>query len=235
MALTEKSELVIATVMTRTHRRIRSVAAMALKYTGALADLTNKIRTRGGQWDESQTNIKVLCLNGGVMNWYESTGSINFQGKDPGKATLEHEVPNLLYPDEPVTVGTPEVTISLPESNSTIADQTQTIERKYLTTGITEGELIIGIVSAVGTQYITVTNTLIDRLQGFGYTAREVRVSACLPNFKGTDEYERIKHYMQAGDSLREASENNAILAAGVAKRIRSEERRVGSGRWAEG
>jgi len=193
---------------------------MALKFTGAFADLTTKLRTLGGQWDESQPNKKVLRLNGGVMNWFESTGSINFQGKDPGKATLEHEVPNLLYPDEPVTVGTPEVTISLPESNSTIADQTQTIERKYLTTGINEGELIIGIVSAVGTEYKTVTNTLIDRLQGFGYTAREVRVSACLPNFKGTDEYERIKHYMQAGDSLREASENNAILAAGVAKRI---------------
>src|SRR5690625_1152469 len=111
MALTEKSELVIATVMTLTHRQIRSEAAMALKFTGAFADLTTKLRTLGGQWDESQPNKKVLRLNGGVMNWFESTGSINFQGKDPGKATLEHEVPNLLYPDEPVTVGTPEVTI----------------------------------------------------------------------------------------------------------------------------
>ncbi|OCQ05913.1 cytidine deaminase [Vibrio parahaemolyticus] len=96
------------------------------------------------------------------------------------------------------------------------------MERRYLTTGINEGELVIGIVSAVGTEYKRVTDPLIDRLKGFGYSVQEIRVSACLPSFSGADEYERIKHYMQAGDALRENSENNAILAAGVAKNISS-------------
>jgi deoxycytidylate deaminase len=197
---------------------------MALKFSGTFVDLSSKLVTLRGGWDESQPNKKVLRLNGGVMNWFESTGSINFQGKDPGKATLEVEVPKLLYPAEAVSIAAPKVSTftsepSLPSTNSTKNDS---IERRYLTTGINEGELVIGIVSAVGTEYKRVTEPLIDRLKGFGYSVQEIRVSACLPSFSGPDEYERIKHYIQAGDTLRENSENNAILAAGVAKNISS-------------
>ncbi|MBR7627942.1 cytidine deaminase [Aeromonas popoffii] len=197
---------------------------MALKFSGTFADLSSKLVTLQGVWDESQPNKKVLELNGGMMNWFESTGSINFQGKNPGKATLEVEVPKLLYPAEAESIAAQKVTTvasepSLPATNST---KTDSIERRYLTSGINEGELVIGIVSAVGTEYKRVTEPLIDRLKGFGYSVQEIRVSACLPNFSGTNEYERIKHYMQAGDALRESSENNAILAAGVAKNISS-------------
>ncbi|MCF5908260.1 cytidine deaminase [Aeromonas veronii] len=197
---------------------------MALKFSGTFADLSSKLVTLQGVWDESQPNKKVLELNGGMMNWFESTGSINFQGKNPGKATLEVEVPKLLYPAEAESIVAQKVTTvasepSLPATNST---KTDSIERRYLTSGINEGELVIGIVSAVGTEYKRVTEPLIDRLKGFGYSVQEIRVSACLPNFSGTNEYERIKHYMQAGDALRESSENNAILAAGVAKNISS-------------
>ncbi|ELA6984993.1 cytidine deaminase [Vibrio parahaemolyticus] len=158
------------------------------------------------------------------MNWFESTGSINFQGKDPGKTTLEVEVPKLLYPAEAESIVVTKVTTATAEPSSSVTTPTKcdSIERRYLTTGINEGELVIGIVSAVGTEYKRVTEPLIDRLKGFGYSVQEIRVSGCLPSFSGTDEYERIKHYMQAGDSLRENSENNAILAAGVAKNISS-------------
>jgi len=53
-----------------------------------------------GVWDESQINKKVLRLNGGVMNWYESTGTIYFQGNEEGKKYLENMVKSILYPDE---------------------------------------------------------------------------------------------------------------------------------------
>ncbi|MEY0831135.1 anti-phage dCTP deaminase [Providencia alcalifaciens] len=193
-----------------------------LKFSGTFADLSSKLVTLQGQWDESQPNKKVFRLNSGVMNWFESTGSINFQGKDPGKATLEVEVPKLLYPAETVSITATKVTIatSEPSLSTTNPTKTDSIERRYLTTGINEGELVIGIVSAVGTEYKRVIEPLVDRLKGFGYSVQEIRVSACLPSFSGTDEYERIKHYMQAGDALREHSENNAILASGVAKNI---------------
>lgn len=197
---------------------------MALKFSGTFTDLSSKLTTLHGEWDESQPNKKVLRLNGGVMNWFESTGSINFQGKEPGKTTLEVEVPKLLYPAEAESIVVTKVTTATAEPSSSVATPTKcdSIERRYLTTGINEGELVIGIVSAVGTEYKRVTEPLIDRLKGFGYSVQEIRVSGCLPSFSGTDEYERIKHYMQAGDALRENSENNAILAAGVAKNISS-------------
>lgn len=197
---------------------------MALKFSGTFEDLNIKLEALGGEWDESQPNKKVLRLNGGVMNWFESTGSINFQGKDPGKGTLEAKVPSLLYPAEveAAAIAAPIFTAAIPEQNySTVASsQSLSVERKYLTTGVNEGELVIGMVSAVGTEYKRVTDPLIDRLKGFGYSVQEIRVSECLPSFSGTGEYERIKHYMQAGDNLRESSKNNAILASGVAKKI---------------
>lgn len=197
---------------------------MVLKFSGSFADLSSKLVILQGQWDESQPNKKVFRLNNGVMNWFESTGSINFQGKDPGKATLEVEVPKLLYPAEAESITATKVTTatSEPSLSATNPTKTDSIERRYLTTGINEGELVIGIVSAVGTEYKRVIEPLVDRLKGFGYSVQEIRVSACLPSFSGTDEYERIKHYMQAGDELRENSENNAILASGVAKNISS-------------
>ena len=197
---------------------------MALKFSGTFADLTSKLLSLQGEWDESQPNKKVLRLDGGVMNWFESTGSINFQGKDPGKTTLEVEVPKLLYPSEAESIAAPKVTAvtSEPSSSATTPTKSDSIERRYLTTGINEGELVIGIVSAVGTEYRHVTDTLSNRLQGFGYDVKEIRVSACLPGISGRNEYERIKHYMKAGDSMREGSKNDAILAAGVAKNISS-------------
>lgn len=197
---------------------------MSLKFSGTFTDLTAKLATLAGVWDESQPNKKVLKLNGGVMNWFESTGSINFQGKDPGKTTLEAEVPRLLYPAEAESIAAASVMAVTSESSSSVIIPTKgnSIERKYLTTGINDGELIIGIVSAVGTEYKRVTEPLLDRLKGFGYSVQEIRVSACLPSFSGTGEYERVKHYMQAGDGLRENSKNNAILAAGVTKEISS-------------
>jgi len=197
---------------------------MALKFSGTFSDLSSKLVTLQGEWDESQPNKKVLRLNGGVMNWFESTGSINFQGKDPGKATLEVEVPKLLYPAETESIAVTKIATATSEPSLSAPNpaKTDSIERRYLTTGINEGELVIGIVSAVGTEYKRVTEPLIDRLKGFGYSVQEIRVSACLPSFAGTDEYARIKHYMEAGDALRKSSENNAILAAGVAKNISS-------------
>ena len=199
---------------------------MALKFTGTFDDLESRLASLGGAWDKNQPNKKVLRLGHGVMNWFESTGSINFQGKEPDKLKLETDVPKLLYPSEPQ---------QLKETNSismdTFAsgeqrekkpqqDNLLSLELQYLTTGINESELIIGIVSSVGTEYKRVTEPLTDKLQGFGYTVKDIRVSSILPKYDGRNEYERIKHYMNAGDTLRDKSGNNAILSAGVAKEI---------------
>lgn len=195
---------------------------MTLKFSGKFEDLKSKLAALGGDWYESQPNKKVLRLKDGVMNWFESTGSINFQGKGDGKATLEVEVPKCLYPKESMVIAESMDTAVVPEPRLTVILPTKSlsIEQKYLTDGINEGDLIIGIVSAVGTEYKHVTDTLKNRLDGFGYEVKEVRVSSCLPNFSKSGEYERIKHYMHEGNVIRSRSNNNAIMAAGAAKKI---------------
>ncbi len=202
---------------------------MGLKFNGSFKELQTKLSSLNGEWDDSQPNKKVFKLKDGVMNWFESPdGKINFQGKGDGKTQLESEVPLLLYPKEGFDDTQPEPavsSISFDLVKKTVnASNTKSFERQYLATGVNEGELVIGIISAVGTESKHLIDALKDRLIPFGYTSEEIRVSSILPTYTGTlsSEYERIKHYMKAGDSLREKSKNNAILAAGVAKEIAS-------------
>ncbi len=51
-------------------------------FTGTYVQLKEKLSSINGEWYESQPNKRVLRLNGGVMNWFESTGTIQFQGMD---------------------------------------------------------------------------------------------------------------------------------------------------------
>ncbi|MCX7205657.1 MAG: anti-phage dCTP deaminase [Proteobacteria bacterium] len=202
---------------------------MSLKFTGTYEELKQKLGSLTGAWDDSQPGKKVLRFNEGVMNWYESTGTIQFQGKGDGRAQLEAEVPKLLYPDEntdslmATAVASASASATLIVTKATV----ESLEQRFLTTGINEGELIIGIVSAVGTESTRVIGPLMDRLKGFGYSVEDIRVSSILPApASSTSEYDRIKHYMREGDNLRESSKNNAILAAGVVQQI-SEKRGV--------
>ncbi|OYT94919.1 MAG: cytidine deaminase [Pseudomonas sp. PGPPP3] len=158
------------------------------------------------------------------MNWFETTGSINFQGKGAGKERLEASVPALLYPTE---IKSTQPTALEPHACTTetaietLPPTSSSLERQYLTAGVNDGELIIGIVSAVGTETGRVLGPLKDRLGGFGYQVEEIRVSSILPNLSShSSEYDRIKQLMNSGDALRESSKNNAILAAGVTKKI---------------
>lgn len=198
---------------------------MGLKFAGNFDELQQRLISLGGSWDISQPNKKILRLNSGVMNWFETTGSINFQGKGVGKERLESSVPSLLYPSE--IKATQAIEQETPtDANETVNEAPKTpvkpsLERQYLTAGVNDGELIIGIVSAVGTETSRVLGPLKDRLGGFGYRVEEVRVSSILPNLSShSTEYDRIKQLMGAGDALRKSSKNNAILATGVTKQI---------------
>ncbi|AVV35666.1 cytidine deaminase [Halomonas sp. SF2003] len=188
------------------------------KFTGSYEDLARKLASIPGEWDEAQKNKKVFRAQSGIMNWYETTGTISFQGKEDGRAWLESKVSELLN----YTVSHDSTVSSSPaDEDAVVDDSTFSIERQYLTSGVKEGELIIGIVSSVGTESKIVVDSLSDRLKSFGYNVVEVRVSYILPPpHDNPSEYERIRYYMELGDSLRECSGNNAILAAGVIDKI---------------
>jgi len=196
---------------------------MKLIFTKNYEELQEALSTIDGEWDESQTNKKVLRLNNGIMNWYESTGTIQFQGKQEDKQYLENLVKSLLYPEEFDDSGavTPEAPIDRYEEELvTIDEKEKDITSEYLQGNFENSEIIIGIVSAVGTETHRVVTPLTDRLQRFGYNVEEIKVSSLLNSDPISSEYERIKCLMNAGDELRKSTNNNAILAYGTAKLI---------------
>lgn len=85
-------------------------------------------------------------------------------------------------------------------------------------------ELIIGIVSPVGTNSKKVIEKLETRLEALQYSVNIIKISQLLPNFQSENisEYERIQHYMKQGDRYRKESKNNSILVAGAINKIKS-------------
>lgn len=194
---------------------------MNIKFTGSFEELVAKLSSLNGEWDEDQTNKKVLRVDGGVLNWFETTGTLSVQGRDPGKTRIEQSVPSLIYPDQ-YQAPEPEVALEPPtvKKEQVNVDQPSNIDL-YLQDKFTETELIIGVVNAVGTESKRVLDPLRDRLRGFGYEVEDIRVSSLLLSpASSVSEYERIKHYMVQGDELRKRSINNAILAAGASTKI---------------
>lgn len=196
---------------------------MNLKFSGTFESLKDKLSSLKGEWNEDQPTKKVLRVNGGILNWFISTGTLQFQGKSPGLDRLQTSVPYLLYPEE-FQAPKEEMPLPLTPASNEIAraDIATSPEQLYLQGNFKDTELIIGIVNAVGTEYKRVLDPLMDRLKGFGYDVKEIRVSNLLskPN-SGQSEYDRIKYYMNQGDDLRKKTGNNAILAAGAAHEIK--------------
>lgn len=196
---------------------------MSRKFTKGFEELRTTLAPIGTEWDESEPGKKVLRKDGGLLNWFPSTGSLQFQGKFEAKSRLEGAALSLLYPTE--FPGVAPESVSRDENYDELADspvkQAQPLPTQYLLDGVEKSEIVIGIVSAVGTKSKRVIDLLIDRLGIFGYQTEEIRVSKILPEYPASDgEYKRIRHYMEAGDSLRKKAGNNAILAAGVTKLI---------------
>lgn len=206
-------------------------------FTGTYEQLKEKLRSISGEWNEDQANKKVLRLNGGVMNWYESTGTIQFQGKEDARLILEDLVLTCINPEhQPQVESNAEISPVQPadESNAEVlpfqpADESKPIEEKesigaaYLNGRFQHSEIIIGIVSAVGTETPRVITPLKDRLKHFGYDAQEIKVSALLAGTtEVSTEYDRIKSLMEAEDRQRKDTKKNSILAYGAAKLISS-------------
>jgi cytidine deaminase len=177
-----------------------------------------------GDWHEDQPNKKVMHLNGGVLNWFSSTGTLQFQGRSPGLEQLQATVPHLLYPEEYAeSKKETSLTANMAPQEKPNDDKAATPEQLYLQGHFKDTELVIGIVNAVGTEYKRVLEPLKDRLIVLGYAVEEVRVSSLLPEpISNPGEYERIRHYMTQGDELRRNSGNNAILAAGATYKIKN-------------
>jgi len=92
-----------------------------------------------------------------------------------------------------------------------------------------DGELVIGLVGAVGTELKRVEDVLEERLGIAGYDVVHIRISRKIiplivkPRDEApANEYDRISWAMDDGDTAREKSGDNSILALGAASLISS-------------
>lgn len=198
---------------------------MKITFTGSITELKTKLAELGGEWQDNP-NMHSLRVNGGIMNWYGSTGTLQFQGKSKPKAHLEGQVAHLIYPDQyaepkPEELSETTKTLELPETTATISNESDAA--KYLHLQFDQSELIIGLVSAVGTETSQLTDPLNNRLKQYGYEIHEIKVSSLLKNKNDSfdSEYDRIRELMRRGDSLRgNTNKDNSILAKGACKLI---------------
>lgn len=141
---------------------------------------------------------------------------INFDTLSPGFLVRfqAEEKNNIRYAKKIKKISTENVTENTSSNNN------------YLLPGgkISNSELIIGIVSAVGTESKLVIESLKSKLQIFNYETEIIKISSILPPFNNSKagEYQRVRHYMNQGDKFREKSDNNSILAAGAIYQIKN-------------
>lgn len=88
-------------------------------------------------------------------------------------------------------------------------------------------EIVIGLITTVGTDTDEVIRSLKMQLEHFCYSVEEISVSKqILSQFEDTrpdsfqSEYERITHYMDLGNRVRTDTDDNSILMKGVAREL---------------
>ena len=89
-----------------------------------------------------------------------------------------------------------------------------------------DSELVLGLITTVGTEMDNVIKDIKDQLAFFKYTVEEISVSREIisqfedvkPEF--SSEYERITHYMDLGNKIRNESNDASILMKGVSRFI---------------
>ncbi len=67
----------------------------AVRFTGTYAELRERLSSVGAAegWSELNENQKQFrATDGGILNWYPSTGTITFQGPRDAKSKLESAV-----------------------------------------------------------------------------------------------------------------------------------------------
>lgn len=218
-----------------------------MRFTGDYDQLQEKLSllAGNGEWVDVNDNQKQFRhKSGGILNWYPSTGKLHFQGPVAARQPMEEMVEKLLdneaVPSELVTNAF--VTDSITESqsedfNADFHPHISDFEREMLADSYSKSELVIGLVGAVGTELDTIKRIIRQRLETYGYSIEEVKVSkdiiAELEPVSSTsadiNQYERISKYMRAGNALRERTKDSAVMALGVIAKISQKRERENS------
>jgi deoxycytidylate deaminase len=198
---------------------------MTLKFTsGDLVELKKKLKDLiPDEWKEINTNTFQVKVDGISINFYTTTGTIQFQG-NPEKVRYYQEQVGKVLNGGQVNIPTP-----LTKINNVVEDDLKK-DTKFISQDFNDSEIIIGLVGAIGTQYQTVKNIIKNRLiNNFTYEVDEIKVSEAiiekLPIYKspigtGSYQFKRISNLMNIGNQIRKDSNNNSILALGASSII---------------
>ena len=90
-----------------------------------------------------------------------------------------------------------------------------------------DSELILGLITTVGTEINDVVDKIKNQLAFFHYTPEEIVVSKEIISqfesepFHFGSEFERVNHYMDLGNNIRESAQDKSILMKGIASFLR--------------
>ena len=200
-----------------------------MKFTGSLDELKAKLKPMETEcdWNESNTaQIQIRHQNKGIMNWYSSTGTINFQGDAIGRKELEKLVTEYITGEVAITesddiISDEVASISELENQGVISEQQEFIESPQ------DSELVIGLVGAVGSRLGSVQERFKDLLTNhFNYQVETISVSKDViarlsgAQIDNTNEYSRISSSMDAGNKLRKETGDNSFLSSCIVERI---------------
>ncbi|WP_341962019.1 anti-phage dCTP deaminase [Pseudomonas sp. RC10] len=200
-----------------------------MRFNGNLIELKIKLKEliEAGEWKETNPNQhQFRTNNGAILNWYPSTGNINFQGKSASIELLKPLVEKLLSSTD--TISNPGKSDNHYEPTETVAilAKTDTTENTYfLDNSYSDSEIVIGLVGAIGTDLDEVSRIISERLKLFKYSSQPIKIStdiiATLSTFSEfPSEYDRIYAFMAAGNELREKTGDHSVLALGAAAKI---------------
>jgi deoxycytidylate deaminase len=204
---------------------------MSLRFTGTYDELKAKLKDLSGQWRDLNPNQRQFRTpDGGVANWYPSTGSLTFQGNSPGVEQLQTAVTAILAgkrpPVQAAATSTTQDENVFAAGNDTAEPDSGPPTLEVLRNDFADSELIIGLVGPVGTELGKVRSILEDWLKKPGYEVCQLRVTqdvipviVSVSSDRGS-EYDRLNQLMDAGNKARRSAGDNSVLALGIAGRI---------------
>lgn len=196
-----------------------------MKFTGDLEELKARLAGTDGEWTELNPNqVQFRDRAGAIMNWYPSTGTINFQGRSKSAEVLKALVAERLI--APGNSGLPQQAESQGNDLLETAESGEQEQRTPVPElGFDDSELVLGLVAATGTDLDRVAKILEERLQAFRYKPEVVKISRDIipvlrPPANGSDHCPRTNQLMDAGNELRRDTGDHSVLALAVCARI---------------
>jgi deoxycytidylate deaminase len=209
-----------------------------MNFRGSKEEIISKCGDLGkeGNWREvTAEQLQFRHKSGAIMNWSSTTGKINFQGAHNKIPFLQQrlkeafDVNDAVKSSASIANGTA-TSSSMPSAPATLISSALADNYRL----DIDSELVIGLVTAVGTDLDYVVRILKERLATFEYEAREIKISsdviATFGNVSSADNFQRIDGLMTEGNRIRKQAEDKSILAKAAAAKISEIRARANNG-----